>query len=62
MIKLRLEWQGVKEGAKFGRLTVLGPQFRVRISSEITLYYCVCRCKCGTVVATTPYRLQRMDQ
>lgn len=45
MLKLRAEWRGVKEGAEFERLTVLGPQFRL----DLKRWFCVCRCKCGTI-------------
>lgn len=48
MLKLRSEWRGVKEGAKFDRLTVLGPQFKVH------KWRVVCRCDCGTVSVLAP--------
>lgn len=61
MLKLRLEWKSVKQDAVFDRLTVLGPQFRLRIHSQLTAFFCVCRCKCGNAIATRAVSLENGD-
>ena len=58
MIKLRAEWRGVKEGAEFDRLTVLGPQFRLRSYPDLTRWYCVCLCRCGKVIVVVASHLE----
>lgn len=59
MLKLRLEWKSVKEGSKFNRITVLGPQFQLSDSRGKRRWYCVCRCDCGIVSVIGPAILRR---
>lgn len=49
MITVREEWRNVKIGARFGRLTIVGWQFRIRGATGYTTWQCVARCVCGGV-------------
>lgn len=49
MVKLRESWRHVKVGAKLGYLTILGHQFRLRQTKNVSGWFCVVECDCGTV-------------
>lgn len=59
MIKLRSEWRSVKIGAKFGRLEVIGVQFRHYGNRKHPDWLVMCRCKCGKFKPINPLSLDR---
>jgi len=56
MIKLRESWRNIYPGAVLGRLTVLGWQFRISVSSR-PRWLCVAQCKCGKTIVCEIHNL-----
>lgn len=55
MLMVQEEKSGVKAENRYGRLTVLGPCFRIRRSSKrkkrYTVWICITKCDCGNIQA-----------
>ena len=59
MVRLRHVWKSVNIGARFHRITVVGPQFRYHREKGKPRWVVVVSCECGKVKLVQPHDLLR---